>query len=539
MEKKKKIDFSNHSLGSVERKLREAAARLPEPEFANQKFKDQGAWIQSTGKRKSWETERNQEPGGSKVHVPLWRAAVLALLLVCLGSTTVLAASPRFREAVIRFFTSGNLEQPPAEQQAGSLTMTQSMILDAHFRAMYVSSPDYVEILRRPSGELMLSASGEDGLHYYTVKDGLLSELATEYHRLTGTVDFGILPGVMTEEGAAPYDALVLPEMTFALEWQQSQQDIFLPASSELYGRRFDIGSEYGVDLGGDFDGMFSFSSIPGRTDLVKGTFDLDYQRTFYSYPFLVETDTGKVRDPLSEVDFSAYPCVTDLAFSEDLASATAMAGEDQEHLREVMIDLQTGVIEEVHTTPEGQALTPPTEDCFTWFVTGENTLFYAVGEIDDRLDGYLYDGVTGESTLLFEDAAWNYDVREEGYADRYIDLLGGGYGLYREEGKAYLLDLADGSRMLLEGVPMGHNVSFFFNREFTLLNYSVLNEAGETVRLGFIDPQREEAWYFDRSPEETIHESSFSWYDEYGYVISAANEAGDAWYLYLYEYMP
>ena len=85
----------------------------------------------------------------------------------------------------------------------------------------------------------------------------------------------------------------------------------------------------------------------------------------------------------------------------------------------------------------------------------------------------------------------------------------------------------------------MATNVHFFFNFDHSLLEFNLKSEEGQIIRLGFIDPAKGEAWYFDREPAETIQETSGHWFSRYGYCIQAADESTGTSYLYLYEYTP
>lgn len=482
-----------------------------------------------------------------------WRAAMIALLVLCIGTTTALAASPELREAVIRFFTSGTVEQPPIDrlntgtegaqetasgsfayqndpdplvQTVGNLTLVQPAALDSHFSAFYASSNDYLELIHTPSGKPLFCTRPQDAApSYYALEDGILREIVLESRTLTASVQLGQLPGVMGHDGRTDFWKVTLPVMEFTVSWQQYGDDILIDYSDTDY--RFDIGSTFG-GLQDDYDGRFYSRAIPGRSDVVQVFFNFDGQQTEYEYPFLVYLDTGRVSDPLAQIDLSAYPCITELAISDDLLHATAQAGDDHEHQHTLMIDLQTGVI------TEAASLMPPVADCYIWFPTGEHTLFYGAGS-DDALDGYLYDSLTDRSTLLFSGAA-SY-AYEDGFAERYYDFIGGGFAIYYEGESVFLLDLHDGSFTLLEGIPASRNIDFFFNPDFTVLSISFLREDGNTKRLGFIILKTREAVYFDRELPDGINEESASWYAPYGYMIQATDEARERWYLYLYCY--
>ena len=500
-----------------------------------------------------------------------WRAAVTVLLLLCLGASTALAASPKLRDAVVRFFTSGTVEQPPIDllnpvpagespaqtdsqpetrrrpdaksqsptdsqaenntdnervQTAGSLTLVQPAALDAHFSAFYVSSGDYLEWIRTPSGRPLFSTRSDHATPvYYALEDGILREIRLESHTLTASVQLGELPGVMGHDKETDFWKVALPPMEFTVNWQQYEEDILIDNTDTDI--RFDIGSTFG-GLSEDCDGRFYSRAIVGRSDVVQVFFNFDGQRTEYEYPFLLYLNDGRISDPLSGAELSAYPCITELAISDDLLHATARAGSDHDHLRPITIDLQTGSVTET-AWPE-----PPADDCFLWFATGENTLFYGIGS-DESLDGYFYDTESGQSTQLSAGAANR--AYEDGFAERYYEFVGGGYVIYYEGDCVFLIDLHDGSSLLLEGVPNSRLVHFFFNPDFTVLSVTLSSEDGGTRRLGFIALKTQDAAYFERELPDGVREISASWYAPYGYLVQAIDEAKGRYYLYLYQY--
>lgn len=511
-------------------------------------------------------------------YTPVWRTVILVLALFCAGTTTVLAASPRLREAVIHFLTSGTVEQPlteqldpgvivlpsagetisavpdsnireaPKVQTAGSLTLVQPEPLDSHMTAMYASSPDYLDLVHTPSGAPLFCTISEDGVPvYYAAEDGILKEIRLEPHSLTTSVQLENLPGVMPYAGdPEAYQSLTLPAMEFTVIWQQYGEDVLIDdilVKDCWNSLRFNIQDTFGGgpsgDLSGgpaaDFDGGFSCSAIPGRSDRIIVSFHLDSQMTGYSYPFLLDLTTGEISDPLAAVDLTAYPCITDLALSGDLTCATAMAGQDHDSLRKITVDLTSG------QCTEASLHEAPAEDCLTWFPVSEYTVFYATGSAE-QADGFLYDTRTKTSLSLFTDAAQGYAVWEDGFAEKYFSAIGGGYLLYYEGDTVSLLDLHDGSLTLLEGIPARRDVSCFFNPDFTVLSISVGDgnpETGNTSRLCFLDLATKKAWYFDRDLPEGISEQRTSWYGPYGYMIQAKNDRTGLYYLYLYDYAP
>lgn len=554
----------------VEQLLIQAAGRLPAPQ--------KPVPVSPCMKQRAKQGFAGHLPGFLR-QKPAARAAAVILMLLCLGTTTALAASPALREAVIRFFTSGAVEQPPigllnpdgeeasaadtsdrtaaaetaadetspkettAEQTAaeretgsspsgervqtaGSLTLVETPPLDSHFSALYVSSSDYLELIYTPSGTpLFCTRQGDAAPVYYALEGGTLREIVLAQQTLTASVQLGRLPGVMSYGGDTDFWRVELPPMEFTVSWQQYGDNILIDNSDTDY--RFDIGSTFG-GLEGDYDGRFYSRAIPGRSDVVQVFFNFDGQQTQYEYPFLLYLEDGRVDDPLADIDLSGWPCITELAISDDLLHATAQAGSSHDRLHPVSIDLRTG------TVSEALPLTPPETDCFIWFPTGEHTLFYGVGS-DAALDGYLYDAQSERSVLLFSGAASH--TYEDGFARCYYDFIGGGFAIYYEEETVSLLNLRDGSFTLLEGVPASRNVDYFFNPDYTVLSIRFLREDGNTGRLGFIVPGTPDAAYFDRELPEGIHEESAGWYGPGGFMIRAADEARERYYLYLYEY--
>lgn len=492
---------------------------------------------------------------------PLRAAAVIIAILV-LGGATAVAASPGLREAIIRFLSGGEAEKVPFEllepthapgqpsQETasiepgtpvalGNITFLQAPAADGHFTAAYISSPGWLEALRTPSGRLIFCTqdSAGEGRTYYRLADGRLEMSTPELCQREGSVKPGSLPGVMSHDGSREYSFVTLPEMAFQAAWQQLGEDIIINDSESQYS--FDIGSTFGgtkdgASIEGMYDGRFSFAPINGDTEWIQVSFLFDPQLTEYSYPFLFNLRTGEVSDPLSGVDLSAYPCITELAILPGRKSASAMAGDSHDSLKKIFIDLVSGTVTEQTEEPP---LTAPVPSCHYSMSTGGHTVFYTLGD-DTSVDGYLYDGETQTSRVLFRGAAWGY-IWDYGFSDTYIRLIGGNHAVYyREpENEVYLMNLADGEMRLLEGVPASHDVSFLWNGEHTLLSISI-NSKDAAPRLAFYAPDAENAWYFDREQHDGILERSAGWYSEYGYLISAASDGGMN-YLYLYQYIP
>lgn len=512
-----------------------------------------------------------------RLHAPVWRTALIVFFLLCAGATTALAASPALREAVIRFFTHGTVEAPPIEQlspapsqgeesssltpasdtdpdkagsqtqdnsqepsaspetdsflsqTAGSLTIVRPAALDSSFTAFYASSNDYLDLLQTPDGSFLLVTypAGGDPV-YYSLENGLLREIRLSSHSRTASVDLGMLPGVMSHDGDTLPWQVTLPTLSFTVVWQQYGDEILIGYSDSE--ERFDIGSTFG-GLEGDYDGRFYFQAVPGHRNLVQVFFNFDGQLTEYHYPFLFNVATGEVSDPLAQVNLSAWPCITDLSISSDLCHATAMAGENHDSLVPIDIDLQTGAV----AAPP--VYEPPTEDCFVWFATGEHTLFYGMGD-SFSLDGYLYDALTQTSTLLFS-GAYRRSLADGSPDSPAYDFIGGGYAVFYNAGSVFLLRLSDGSFTRLEGVSDSENILFSLNDDHSLLNLSVLDENGNSTRLGFVVLETGEATFFDRNPPQGIREYASFWYSPRGFVMQVCDEETERNYLYLYEYTP
>lgn len=501
--------------------------------------------------------QRARRPGN--FWLSLKRAAAVIVALLVLGSATAVAASPALRSAIIQFLQGGKTSRVPFESleptgmaptgtvsveagvpvTLGHITFLQTLTEDAHFTAAYISSPDHLQTLRTPSGRLLFcTLDPESGsTAYYRLADGRLEQYTPEQRCLEGSVLLRDLPGVMSHDGSIEYASIILPQMTFRVDWQQLGEDILILDTEAQFG--FDIGSTFGgtkdgASIEGMYDGSFSAAALEGDGEWVQVCFYFDSQITDYRYPFLFNLRTGETADPLSKVDLTAYPCITDLTICAGKKSATAMAGGSHDDLTEIFINLENGTV----TEKEEIRLDAPVSSCHYSLTTGCHTVFYTLGD-DTHVDGYLYDAESQTSRTLFQGAAWGY-IWDYGFADTYVQLIGGNYAAYyREpENKVYLLDLSDGEMYLLEGIPASHDVYFFWNAEHTLLSISVKDEAS-APRLAFYTPGAENAWYFDRERYDDIHEASAGWYSEYGYLISAFSSDGGRHYLYLYEYIP
>ncbi|MDE7222217.1 MAG: hypothetical protein K2O34_00370 [Acetatifactor sp.] len=549
---KKNIEKNNLA---IEKLLRQSADTMPKPEkdvpvlnresaaAAIQEGEDRGLW-------------------GLRI---LGRAAIAFLSLAILGTGTAFAASAGFRQAVIRFFTSGVREEvpidrltgeagpegtPESEESAvmretekteenvlpitmGAVTFMDRQILDEHFVASYLYSPEYLDVETTPSGNLLFYTQPEGARErtFYQLIDGRMETVTPVVCRKEGRISLGNLPGVMDTRGREDYSAIVLPEMTFEVEWQQYGDTILLADLSE----RFDIASTFGGMKNGspledDYDGRFTTMALLGDTEWIVVSFLFDTQYTDYVYPFLFNLRTGEVQDVLHSIDLSRYPCITELTIL-DRETATALAGENHDVQRKITIYLSTGEI--VEESPS----VPPAADYHFMMDTGENTIFYTIGT-DEHVGGYLYDRGTQETLTLFEDAAWGY-VWDYGFADAYVQIIDRHYAAYYKEpeNEVYLMDLTDGTTMLLEGIPASHDVNFFQNPQSSLLCISVCTQGGNSL-LAFYRPGMETARYFERELPEGVQESGAMWIGENKYLIRAVSQDREQYYLYLYEYV-
>ena len=186
----------------IEEKLCKTAALMPEP--------TKPVPVSPVMERRR-EAGKADSPCGLRVSIwfmSAWRIAVIILLLFVAGSTTILAASPKLRNAIARFFSSGITEKipiddlepgksapatdspdlkeeasgelsgKPVRQTAGSLSLVQDVTLDSHFTASYVSSPDYLALEKTSSGKQFFSTrDGKGKVTYYSVADGNLKKI--------------------------------------------------------------------------------------------------------------------------------------------------------------------------------------------------------------------------------------------------------------------------------------------------------------------------------------------------------------------------
>ena len=537
----------------IEKKLRQAAELMPEPE--------KPLPLSPVMEKKNQAQRKHSFHGfwTYLLHTPAWRIAVMVLLIFTVGSTTIFAASPRLRNAIARFFSSGITETIPisdlkseesvsatdfsqptssasgklsgniTQQTVGNLTLLQDITLDSHFTASYASSSSYLTLAEAPSGTpLFLTQTADGKTAYYHVTDSNLEEIVLKAHTLDAEVQLGTLPGIMTYGGnTKKYHNLMLPAMEFTVNWKQYGSDVLIDQTET--GHRFDIS--------GTYDGQFAYQALAGKEDIIEVCFFLDAQQTGYQYPFLLNLKTGEVSDPLALVDLSDWLCITELSIHDDLTTATAMAGNSYEDLQEITIDLNTGTV----TAKNASVAKPPTDNCVTWFSVGNDTLFYVTGT-EESGNGYLYNTKTGESTVVFTDTA-NYSWWDSSHPSaRYWKSIGYGYLVYYANDKVCLINLQDhGTMTELEGIPMNQNIDFFINNEGTVLSISTPagKDSFDTARLCLMDLKTMEAWYFDRNLPEGVEENSHYWNGEYGYVIEARDTENETNYIYIYQYTP
>ncbi len=551
MDKKENMEeIMDSSLEKMEEILIKAAKDMPEPEreLIVSKF--------MTERKRKWNSQ-----------LVFRRVAMITLCIFLFGSGTAFASSYTFRQAVIHFFTSGTNEEIPLEKFSdskqkedkksnadnaqtdkkeeqitedtdtpitiGDVTYLQKQKLDEHFQVTYLSCPSYCDIARTSSGNLLFYTQEEksEKRSYYQYIDGELRQAEAEKFKAEGSIQLQNLSGVMSHSGDVSYNEICLPEMTFTVEWQQIGGDIVLDVSNV---ERFDIGTTFGgtkngKSLKGECDGAFSVSTFPDDKKWVQVQFLYDTQCTDYQYPFLFQLDTKEIKDPLANVDLSAYACITQLSICDNKKEAVAYAGDNHSSLKRIWIDLESGDIREDITEA-------PVSDCDTFFSTSDTTVFYTTGK-EEKMNGYLYNTETKTTTKLFSNVAWGY-IWDYGFADTYVNLIGGNFAtLYKEpENEVYLLDLTDGSRYLLEGIPASHDVSFFWNEEYSILSIAKNTELGAS-QLAFYIPKLKKAWYFERTLSENVEEESACWYGETGYLIQAVSQNREQYYLYLYEY--
>lgn len=546
---------------AIEKLLQQSADTMPKPEKDVPVLNRESAAAEETVA--DWEGE-DRGFWGLRM---FGRVAIVFLALAILGTGTAFAASAGFRQAVIRFFTSGVREEVPIDRLTGetdpeetpeskdkesagtkeaegaeenvlpvtigAVTFMDRQILDEHFVASYLYSPEYLDVETTPSGDLLFFTQPEGARErtFYQLVDGRMETVTPVVCRKEGRISLGNLPGVMDTEGREDYSAIILPEMTFEVEWQQYGDTILLADLSE----RFDIASTFGGMKNGspmedDYDGRFTTMALQGEEEWIAVNFLFDTQCTDYIYPFLFNLRTGEVQDVLRSIDLSGYPCITDLTIL-DRETATALAGENHDMRRKITIYLSTGeIVEESFSVP-------PVADYHFMMDTGEHTVFYTMGT-EEHVNGYLYDKETQETATLFEDAAWGY-VWDYGFADTYVQIIDRHYAAYYKEpeNEVYLMDLTDGTTMLLEGIPASHDVNFFQNPQSSLLCISVYSQGGNSL-LAFYRPGMETARYFERELPEGVQESGAMWIGENKYLIRAVSQDREQYYLYLYEYV-
>lgn len=480
------------------------------------------------------------------------KVAVLAgVLLLFGGGGTAYAAIPEFRQAVIAFFTEGTVEDIPAVEKkltdentqpeetndeagekvtVGGITLINQKSLDTHITANYFSSDDYLDIVTTASGRTLVYEISENGDRtYYAYENHSLKQVDASVENTKGTVKLGKLPGVMAD-GHDEYGDILLPEMSFEIQWMRIGQDIEVCNGS----RDFDIGSTFGGTLNGkpidgEYDGCFYARGLSGSSEWIQVFFEFDGQRTNYAYPFLFQVQTGEVRDPIADIDLSMYSCIMDLCIDGDMQGASAQAGSNPDDLHEIRIDFQKGTVIDL------QSLACPVEHPFYGFATGEHTYFYALGQ-QSSVDGYIYDNTTKATQQIFADCAWGY-TWSKGFSDQYVALIGGNYAAYyREaENEVYLLNLVTGEKKLLEQIPASHDVSYFWNAQKSLLSITYEADGGDMM-LAFFDPAQDTAYYFTRKTDENVQEYATMWNGERRYVIYAKSPDDKTNYLFVYD---
>lgn len=540
----------NNNYKNIEHKLQQAACLMPTPEKS---FPVSPAMEKRRLSVKCQRTKR----------IPVWRIAVTVLLIFIIGGTTTLAASPGLRASIARFFTSGITEEIPVntleskecrtdtntagkisgelsgnatKQTVDSLTLVQDVTLDSHFTASYVSSPNHLSLKNTPSGiPLFCTRTTNDELTYYRISDNKLEKIAPTAHSLTATVKLTAFPGIMTWGGnSADYKNLELPAMEFTVNWKQYGTDILIEDSESTH--HFTIDSTYYANPKSDYEGMFYFWGLEGQSEIIEVFFSLDAQMTNYSYPFLLNLTTGEISDPLANIDFSDWKCLDELAINADLTTATAMAGSSHEDLREITIDLTTGII----TAASDFTGKPPVDDCITSFLVGEHSLFYVSGT-EKSGNGCLYDTQTGEIETLFTNTSTYAMWDNKNPSSRGWESIGGGYVMYFAENTVSLINLKNGgTKTILENIPASRDIDFLLNNEHTALSIT-FHDAGSfnTSRLCLLDLKTMNAWYFDRELPDGVEEWSNFWNGKYEYVIEAQNTKNGMNYLYLYQYIP
>ncbi len=284
-------------LRQVEERLFQAAEQLPEPQKGvpilceKQSVKDSAVRTGTLGRhfRFLWKN-------------PAVRAALITMAIVLAGTTTAFAAIPEFRQSVIRFFTSGLVEEVPEivpgteeiwtketvsgeestaangnTQTVGHLTMTQEYSLDKHFTAMYFASEHDLNIAYAASGEAIFSTRepGKDPM-YYVLEDGVLKQAESEQHSLTVTVmPEGPLPGMMDHDGwGLKYDTLRYEPQQMTVFWQQIGGGLMPEEYPDV-----DFCVFRGED-GLEAETRIYCTAVAGSTEYLQLNFIIDGQRT-------------------------------------------------------------------------------------------------------------------------------------------------------------------------------------------------------------------------------------------------------------------
>lgn len=546
----KKIKRNHTNYNDIEQKLRQAADLMPQP----QKSFPLSPVMKI--RRQSGKYQRTKP-------IPVWRTAVTVLLLFAIGGTTTLTASPGLRDSIARFFTSGITEKIPTDtpdsqeekfhmnaenqtsgklsgnarkQTVDNLTLIQDVTLDSHFTASYISSPNILSLKNTPSGiPLFCTHTANNELTYYRITNNKLEKIAPKEHSLTATVKLTTFPGIMTWDGnSADYKNLELPDTEFTVNWKQYGTDILIEDSESTH--HFTIDSTYYANPKSDYEGMFYFQGLEGQSEIIEVFFSLDAQMTDYRYPFLLNLTTGEISDPLANINFSDWKCLNELAINADLTTATAMAGSSHDNLREITVDLTTGVI----TAASDFTGKPPVDDCITSFLVDEHTLFYVSGT-EKNGNGCLYDTQTGEIKTLFTNTSTYAMWDDKNPSSLGWESIGGGYVVYFTDNTVSLINLKNGgTKTILENIPASRDIDFLLNSEHTALSISIHNTGSfNTSRLCLLDLKTMNAWYFDRELPDDVEEWSSYWNDEYEYVIEAQNTKSGMNYLYLYQYVP
>lgn len=157
-----------------------------------------------------------------------------------IGGSTVVAANPNLRRAAIEFFTGGTNEHVPYDKleksdetdtltTVGSVTLLQNQVLDEHFTASYLSSPNYLDTMLTPSGKKLFYTMDRTGKKaYYQIVDGGLEEFKPKIHSRSGSIVLEKLPGIMNTNGDLHAQSLRDITVSFTVKWQQCNQDILV-----------------------------------------------------------------------------------------------------------------------------------------------------------------------------------------------------------------------------------------------------------------------------------------------------------------------